>query len=423
MPIPFAIKVDNISKLYQLGEHAQITRTFRDVITDSFDRLNPLSRAKKGGNHRRENELWALSDVNFEVRPGETVGIIGRNGSGKSTLLKIISRITEPTSGRVEIYGRIGSLLEVGTGFHPELSGRDNIFLNGSILGMSRREIEREFDAIVSFAELDKFLDTPVKRYSSGMYIRLAFAVAAHLAPEIMLIDEVLAVGDAAFQKKCLGKMSDVARHGRTILFVSHNTAAMLNLCDRGLLLERGRIVAEGEIESVIQIYLKSLRLARPQDLTICSERQGNGRVRFTSARFEDERGNIVEQGISGYPLVIALDYQSSDEQVLPNCRSSIVCFDSMGQFLFNCTSDLVISDPITLPPSGTLRCLIPRLPLSQGQYLLNLMLAVNGEIEDRLHNAIELEVSDGDFYGTGRVYLDGWRGRGVLVNHEWMVE
>ena len=423
MPIPFAIKVGNISKLYHLGEHAQITRTFRDVITDSFDRLNPLSRAKKNGTHKKANELWALSDVNFEVRPGETVGIIGRNGSGKSTLLKIISRITEPTTGRVEIYGRVGSLLEVGTGFHPELSGRDNIFLNGSILGMSRREIEREFDAIVSFAELEKFLDTPVKRYSSGMYIRLAFAVAAHLAPEIMLIDEVLAVGDAAFQKKCLGKMSDVARHGRTILFVSHNTAAMLNLCDRGILLERGRIIADGEIEPVIQTYLKSLRLARPHDLTICSERQGNGRVRFTSARFEDERGNIVDQGISGYPLVIALDYQSRDEQYLPNCRSSIVFFDSMGQFLFNCISELVISDPITLPPSGTLRCLIPKLPLSQGQYLLNLMLTVNGEIEDQLHNAIELEVSDGDFYGTGRVYLDGWRGRGVLVNHEWMVE
>jgi lipopolysaccharide transport system ATP-binding protein len=367
--------------------------------------------------------LWALSDVNFEVRPGETVGIIGRNGSGKSTLLKIISRITEPTTGRVEIYGRVGSLLEVGTGFHPELTGRDNIFLNGSILGMSRREIEREFDAIVTFAELEKFLDTPVKRYSSGMYIRLAFAVAAHLAPEIMLIDEVLAVGDAAFQKKCLGKMSDVASHGRTILFVSHNTAAMLNLCDRGLLLERGRMVADGRIDSVIQTYLKSLRLARPQELTNCSERQGTGRVRFTSARFEDERGNLVEQGISGYPLVIALDYQSSDEQYLPNCRSSIVFFDSMGQFLFNCTSDLVLSDPFALPASGTLRCLIPKLPLSQGQYLLSLMLAVNGEIEDRLDNAIELEISDGDFYGTGRVYLEGWRGRGVLVNHEWMVE
>jgi lipopolysaccharide transport system ATP-binding protein len=423
MPIPFAIKVGNISKHYRLGEHAQNTRTFRDVITDSFDRLNSLSRSKKNGQQRRETDLWALSDVNFEVRPGEAVGIIGRNGSGKSTLLKIISRITEPTTGRVEIYGRVGSLLEVGTGFHPELSGRDNIFLNGSILGMSRREIEKAFDEIVTFAELEKFLDTPVKRYSSGMYIRLAFAVAAHLAPEIMLIDEVLAVGDAAFQKKCLGKMNDVARHGRTILFVSHNTAAMLNLCERALLLEHGKIVADGRVEAVIHQYLQSLKLASPYDLKNCSERQGNGRVRFTSARFEDERGNIIEQGVSGYPLVIALDYQSPNEQSLPNCRSTIVFLDAMGQFLFNCTSDLVISDPLTLPPSGTLRCLIPRLPLSQGQYLLNLMLAVNGEIEDRLHNAIELEVSDGDFFGTGRLYLDGWRGRGVLVDHEWMVD
>src|SRR5262245_55105114 len=423
MPIPFAIKVDNISKLYQLGEHAQITRTFRDVITDSFDRLNPLSRKQKNGNHRKETELWALSDVKFEVRPGETVGIIGRNGSGKSTLLKIISRITEPTSGRVEIYGRVGSLLEVGTGFHPELSGRDNIFLNGSILGMSRREIEREFDAIVSFAELEKFLDTPVKRYSSGMYIRLAFAVAAHLAPEIMLIDEVLAVGDAGFQKKCLGKMSDVAKHGRTILFVSHNTAALLNLCDRGILLEKGKLVEEGAIEPVIQKYLKGLRTATPWDLSSYSDRQGRGRVRFTRARFEDQSGGAIEHGISGEPLVVALDYESAGAHPLPNCRASVVFFDGLGQALFNCVSELVIHDPLTLPPSGTIRCVIPRLPLSQNQYVLTLFLEVNREIEDWLHNAIELNVIDGDFYGTGRLYAEGWRGKGVLVPHKWSVE
>ena len=246
MTVPFAIKAEKISKLYRIGGQARVNRTLRDTLVESAGRLNIFSRTN--GNDRRESDLWALEDVSFEIRPGEVVGIIGRNGAGKSTLLKVLSRITEPTRGRVEIFGRIGSLLEVGTGFHPELSGRENIFLNGSMLGMSRSEIAGKFDEIVAFSEIEKFIDTPVKRYSSGMYVRLAFAVAAHLEPEILLIDEVLAVGDAAFQKKCLGKMSDIAKHGRTVLFVSHNTAAMLNLCERGIFIERGRVCEDGPI-------------------------------------------------------------------------------------------------------------------------------------------------------------------------------
>ncbi|MFM8395222.1 MAG: ABC transporter ATP-binding protein, partial [Acidobacteriota bacterium] len=223
--VPFAIRVEGVSKRYQLGGRVESNPTLRDRVVE-------LARKLRRGGRRTEPELlWALAGVDFEIKPGEVVGIIGRNGAGKSTLLKVLSRITAPTEGRIEIIGRVGSLLEVGTGFHPELSGRENIFLNGSILGMTRREITRKFDEIVAFAELERFIDTPVKRYSSGMYIRLAFAVAAHLEPEILLIDEVLAVGDAAFQKKCLGKMGEISRHGRTILFVSHNTAAMLNLC------------------------------------------------------------------------------------------------------------------------------------------------------------------------------------------------
>jgi lipopolysaccharide transport system ATP-binding protein len=351
------------------------------------------------------------------------VGIIGRNGAGKSTLLKVLSRITEPTRGRIEIHGRVGSLLEVGTGFHPELSGRENIFLNGSILGMARREIARKFDEIVAFAELERFIDTPVKRYSSGMYIRLAFAVAAHLEPEILLIDEVLAVGDAAFQKKCLGKMGEIARHGRTVLFVSHNTAAMLNLCQRGILIEGGRVVADGPIEPVIQQYLRGLRVATPLDLTTCPDRQGRGRVRFTGVRFEDDDGQPVEQGVAGRALVIALDYEAMDGERLPNCRASVAFYDGLGQTLFNCSSELVISDPLDLPARGRLRCRIPRLPLSQNQYLLTLFLEVNREVEDWILNAIELNVVDGDFYGTGRLYPDGWRGKGVLVPHEWTVD
>lgn len=415
MKVPFAIRTEGVAKHYRLGSSPGVNRTLRDVIVDSVSRLRRPADPTV--------DLWALDDVSFEVKPGEVVGIIGRNGAGKSTLLKILARITEPTRGRVEIYGRVGSLLEVGTGFHPELSGRENVYLNGSILGMSRREIENKFDEIVAFAELERFIDTPVKRYSSGMYVRLAFAVAAHLEPEILLVDEVLAVGDAAFQKKCLGKMSDVAKHGRTVLFVSHNTAAMLNLCERGILIDRGRVVADAPIEPVIQQYLKGLRTATPWDLSNFEDRQGRGRVRFTRVRFEDEAGNPVEQGVSGKPLVIALDYRSGNGEPLPNCRASVAFFDGLGQVLFNCSSELVIQDPVTLSPEGTLRCVIPNLPLSQNQYLLTLFLEVNREVEDWILNAVELDVVDGDFYGTGRLYPDGWRGKGVLVPHRWLTE
>ncbi|MCI0524582.1 MAG: ABC transporter ATP-binding protein [Acidobacteria bacterium] len=423
MSVPFAIKTESLSKLYHLGESAGFNRTLRDTLVDSLHRLNPLSRYKNNGKANGQADLWALDDVSFEVRPGEVTGVIGRNGAGKSTLLKILSRITEPTRGRAEIYGRVGSLLEVGTGFHPELSGRENIYLNGSILGMTRSEIESKFDEIVAFAELERFIDTPVKRYSSGMYVRLAFAVAAHLEPEILLVDEVLAVGDAAFQKKCLGKMSDVARHGRTILFVSHNTAALLNLCHRGILLEKGRLVANDAIEPVIQQYLKSLRTVTPWDLSSYTDRHGQGKVRFTRARFEDESSNTVEHGVSGEPLVVTLDYESADNRPLPNCRVSVTFHDGLGQALFNCSSELVIRDPVTLPPSGAIRCVIPQLPLSQNQYFLTLFLEINREIEDWVQNAIELNVVDGDFYGTGRLYPDGWRGKGVLVPHRWIVD
>jgi lipopolysaccharide transport system ATP-binding protein len=418
---PFALKAENITKLYQLGIGPRSYHTLRDTLTDSLRRLNPFARRNGVASHR--SPLWALKDICFEIKPGEVVGVIGRNGAGKSTLLKILSRITEPTAGCAEIHGRVGSLLEVGTGFHPELSGRENIFLNGAILGMPRRDIIRKFDEIVSFAELEQFVDTPVKHYSSGMYVRLAFAVAAHLEPEVLLVDEVLAVGDAAFQKKCLGKMSEVAREGRTILFVSHNTAAMLNLCARGILLEKGQLVADEAIEPVIQRYLKSMRTATPWDLSSYQERQGRGRVRFTRVRFMDGQGNAVEQGVSGQPLQIALDYQATDNRPLPNCRASVTFYDGLGQVLFNCSSELVIRDPLTLSAAGTIRCVIPSLPLSQNQYLLTLFLQVNGEIEDWIQNAIELEVVDGDFYGTGRLYPPGWRGQGVLVPHQWTVE
>ena len=253
--MPQIITVENVSKRYRIGAPQPRTGTLRD----SLARLAraPFKQVGSNGNRRTE-EFWALQDVNFAVGQGDVVGIVGRNGAGKSTLLKILSRITEPTTGRIKLYGRVASLLEVGTGFHNELTGRENIFLNGSILGMRRKEIEQRFDEIVAFAEVGKFIDTPVKHYSSGMFVRLAFAVAAHLEPDILVVDEVLSVGDVAFQKKCLGKMSDVAGHGRTVLFVSHNMEAVRKLCGRGILLDEGRIVAQGKIEDVVAKYIDS---------------------------------------------------------------------------------------------------------------------------------------------------------------------
>lgn len=260
-----AISVENVSKLYHIGRKA--SGSLRETISGRVDRLFHRHSDKPD-----ETEFWALKDVSFEIKKGDIVGVIGKNGAGKSTLLKVLSRITEPTSGKIQINGRVGSLLEVGTGFHPELSGRENIFLNGSILGMRRSEIQSKFDEIVDFSGIEKFIDTPVKRYSSGMYVRLAFAVAAHLEPEVLIIDEVLAVGDAEFQKKCLGKMQDVAGHGRTVLFVSHNMGAIQNLCTSSLLLQNGNLLRSGDVKNSIDIYNKTNFIAHQLSYTVNSK-------------------------------------------------------------------------------------------------------------------------------------------------------
>jgi lipopolysaccharide transport system ATP-binding protein len=255
-----------------------------------------------------DTELWAVKDVEFDIQPGEVVGVVGRNGAGKSTLLKLMSRITSPTEGEIRIHGRVGSLLEVGTGFHPELTGRENVYLNGSILGMSRREIERKFDEIVAFAEVERFLDTPVKRYSSGMYVRLAFAVAAHLEPEVLLVDEVLAVGDMAFQKKCLGKMGQVSRQGRTILFVSHNMTAVKSLCSRGVIFEGGRLVADGSVDEVVARYLTGgLEIARTGHIPENAPRHSDsrGEAYFRTVRLTDPTGTDTNQFYFGQPFQV----------------------------------------------------------------------------------------------------------------------
>jgi lipopolysaccharide transport system ATP-binding protein len=303
------IDVRGVSKRYALGA-AQQYQTLRDALAGAV--RSPLRRLHA----RRSGEtIWALRDVTFSVAPGEVLGIVGRNGAGKSTLLKVLARITEPTAGRVELYGRVGSLLEVGTGFHPELTGRENVFLNGAILGMRRAEIVEKFDEIVAFAELEKFVDTPVKHYSSGMYVRLAFAVAAYLDPDVLIVDEVLAVGDAAFQKRCLGKMHDVTRQGRTVLFVSHNMAAVKSLCDRALLLEGGRIAREGEVNGVVDAYLSAgSQLGGTGFIAADAPRSGTGEVRVRRVELLGAGGEPLSQLYFGQPLRVALTLEVTRE-------------------------------------------------------------------------------------------------------------
>lgn len=337
-------------------------------------------------------EFWALDDVSFEIRRGDVVGIIGRNGAGKSTLLKVLSRITEPSRGRVRIKGRVASLLEVGTGFHPELSGRENIYLNGAILGMTRAEIRAKFDAIVAFAEIERFLDTPVKRYSSGMYVRLAFAVAAHLEPEILVVDEVLAVGDAEFQKKCLGKMQDVAGHGRTVLFVSHNMAAVRKLCTRGILLAGGRVAAAGTVESAISRYTSTLCApAASADLSKAA-RRGTGEVRIASVSLASEGG-----ALGPVPVFGALDAALS-----VSVRQSPAPSACIWILIRNAAGDDVAmimqkdTDRFRQYTDGeTVRCSID-IALAPGRHTLTVgLLDQRGGIVDWVDDAIAFEVDE----------------------------
>ena len=293
-----AIRAENLGKMYRIGGKQERYSTLRDTLVDAI--IGPMRRMRRLVRGQSANdlaeEIWALADVSLEVQHGEAIGIIGRNGAGKSTLLKVLSRITEPTLGRADIYGRVGALLEVGTGFHPELTGRENIYLNGAILGMRRKEIDRRFDEIVDFSGVEKFIDTPVKHYSSGMGLRLGFAVASHLEPEILVVDEVLAVGDAEFQKKCLSKMSDVTGSGRTVLFVSHNMAAIQSMCQRGIWLDHGRVVEVGPVEQVVADYLSKAVVARLDQIwDDQTQAPGNDRVRLHRARVKPIEGDTKD--------------------------------------------------------------------------------------------------------------------------------
>jgi lipopolysaccharide transport system ATP-binding protein len=422
MSLPI-ITVDNLSKSYRLGETLNPMRTFQDVLTQGiaspWRRVRSMARAQ-ALTPPPDNTFWALKGVSFEVHRGEVVGIIGKNGAGKSTLFKIISRITEPTSGLARLRGRVASLLEVGTGFHPELTGRENVYLNGAILGMKRAEIARKFDEIVSFAAVEKFLDTPVKFYSSGMFVRLAFAVAAHLDPEILIVDEVLAVGDAEFQKKCIGRMKEVSRgEGRTVLFVSHSLGTVQSLCDRCILLRAGEVAAIGPTYEVLADY-QSSSVAGTLPAISTTARRGQGAVQIVSGKLTDATGATASFLRCGADARIAIEYRSAKTTQLRGCRLSIAFADLLGHELFICSSELTNPELTSLPPTGALTCCIRRLPLTAGRYQLSLYLECDGVVQDDLQHAAEIEVVNGDFYGTGRNCPPGWEGRGILSDYRW---
>ena len=362
-----AIHVESLSKLYKIGHLRRRSDTLRDQLVAS---LRGMWRRKPVG----EDEIWALKNVSFEVQPGEVVGVIGRNGAGKSTLLKILARITEPTSGRAVINGRVGSLLEVGTGFHPELTGRENIYLNGAILGMRRQEINRRFDEIVAFSEIEKFLDTPVKRYSSGMYVRLAFAVAAHLEPEILLVDEVLAVGDAAFQKKCLGKMGEVAKLGRTVLFVSHSMAAIRNLCARSLWINNGNLEIDDSTSNVVNKYLSRYE-TNEGELTLDPDSYENKykKARLRRVTVIDSQGRVRNIISNETPFAIEIEYEVNES--LPDARVGFRLLSSNGEVVFT-SEDTDPGGQGTTRNKGIYvsRCVIPANFLNTGRYSISVV-------------------------------------------------
>jgi homopolymeric O-antigen transport system ATP-binding protein len=412
------IRAENVGKSYLIG-HQSTSKydTLRDVIVDKTKGL--LSKIRRPDCHTNQNveEFWALKDVSFEVKKGERIAIIGRNGAGKSTLLKILSRITEPATGRVSIKGRVASLLEVGTGFHSELSGRENIYLNGAILGMSRREIKAKFDEIVAFAEIEKFLDTPVKRFSSGMYVRLAFAVAAHLEQEILIVDEVLAVGDLEFQKKCLGKMHDVTTEGRTVLFVSHNMAAIQQLCQRGLLLHEGKLIFCGTVADSIREYLGHVKTLTSTDVAQRKDRMGSQWLKFTRVVVYDSEGNEINRVMSGQDISVRLYYESKKEMQNALVFVSFNLRNNQGVLLTNMNSIDSGFSRLDIYREGYFECQWPKFNLRVGDYDCNLFCSVNGEIVDWMQSAFIINVEDGNFFQTGK--LVGAQGE-VLVDHSW---
>ena len=420
------IKVNNLSKRYRIGLKEELHDTFVGSMVEWFK--SPFSNYKKvkslstfSNNGESDDIIWALKDVSFEVKRGEVLGIIGKNGAGKSTLLKILCRITGPTNGQISINGRIASLLEVGTGFHSELSGRENVYLNGTILGMTKSEIDKKFDQIIDFSGVEEFIDTPVKRYSSGMKVRLAFSVAAHLEPEILLIDEVLAVGDLEFQRKCLGKMEEVSQSGRTILFVSHNLDSVLNLCGRAILLENGQIVSMGETKEIVNQYIQQgYETMSIRKIAERTDRRGDGQIRFTSIHLVDDNGRKVEYIRTGDTFSFLIGYESRNDQPLKHVSIRIPIVDEMDRFITHFWSKFTGQDFKEIPSKGSFVCKATRFALMPGEYGIAIKAFVKGDLSDKINFASKLTVKTGDFFNIKRA--DDYKGL-FVSDQEWHVE
>ncbi len=415
------IRAHELSKRYRLGE-LEPYDTLRDTIARWA--RNPLRRGRSLGsgpgvraNAGPDGFVWALRNVSLDIPRGEAVGIIGPNGAGKTTLLRVLSRITEPTAGWAEIHGRVGTLLEVGTGFHPELTGRENVYLNGAILGMTKREINQKLDQILDFAEIDAFVDTPVKRYSDGMRVRLGFAVAAHMEPDILLVDEVLAVGDIAFQRKCVGKMEDVTGEGRTVLFVSHNMAMIQNLCTVAYGLDHGSIMASGDVNDVIAHYLEKYDRPEPIPLSSRQDRKGTGRLRFMGFSIS---GSLKSSDTVQCGAHAAFEINYEGKPPLQDVHVEMQFMDQFGIPVLVTSTDLGGQDFDEVPPHGTFICRFDKFPLLPGIYHINLYSTTRGVEADRIKNAITIHVVEGDYYGTGR--LPGRSDSIVAVPHYWEV-
>lgn len=417
------ISIEKLGKSYMIGHQGKERRyvALRDVIANGMRKGWSRLRHPEYYTHENLEEFWALKNINLEVKQGERLGIIGRNGAGKTTLLKLLSRITEPTAGMINIRGRVASLLEVGTGFHPELTGRENIYLNGAILGMTRQEVRRKFDEIVDFAGIEQFLDTPVKRFSSGMYVRLGFSVAAHLEPEILVVDEVLAVGDASFQKKCIGKMDSVAKEGRTILFVSHQMQSVSNLCKRTILLDRAKLVKEGSTDEVIKSYLNEKATSIVVTLKNRKDRQGNGKLRLVETWVEDEKNNRLSNVIMGKTVKICVRYKIPDCKAVNGLKVAFAV-NSLQNIQITDLSNVTTGDDFfaPIPFNGIITCLIKKLPLNIGTYTYNIMIREkNDDILDYIIEAGRFDVTAGDFFGTGKIAASN---RLIMMDHNWNI-
>ncbi|MCB0699799.1 MAG: ABC transporter ATP-binding protein [Chitinophagales bacterium] len=423
------INIENVSKMYRLGEVG--TGTISHDLNRWWHRVRGKEDPylKLGEENKRDSSgsgqyVWALKGVSFEVKEGEAIGIIGKNGAGKSTLLKLLSRVTAPTQGIIKAKGRIASLLEVGTGFHPELTGRENIFLNGAILGMTRPEIKKKFDEIVAFSGVARYVDTPVKRYSSGMYVRLAFAVAAYLDPEILIVDEVLAVGDVEFQKRCIGKMKDASQNeGKTVLFVSHNMASIESLTNKAIVLDNGRVDFTGTPRQAIERYFEQLAKNTAMSLAERTDYNGDGSIVFTNAWVEDERQMMVEEVMSGENVYFCVEYE---------IQGTVDSYDAveiaMGVYTQN---EAIVTDlwnestgtnlNLKNNKKGVIKCKISRIPLNSGSYYFNIYCKSYSEVRYAIERACSFRVIPGDYFGTG-IMLNDDAGV-VLVHQEWSTQ